>query len=65
MTVGATTLGPLAVVLMAIGPTAVTAGPLSAWSLVVIVGWLVVVALVWLLLFAYGRNRNGNRAPEP
>ncbi|WP_276298954.1 hypothetical protein [Halorussus lipolyticus] len=46
-------------------PIAVTAGPISAWSLVAIVGWLVVVALVWLLFFAYGRNRGGdNRKTE-
>ncbi|WP_321112153.1 hypothetical protein [Halorussus salinisoli] len=35
----------------------VPAGPLSAWSLVAVVGWLVVVALVWLLFVAYGRNQ--------
>ncbi|MFC4447557.1 hypothetical protein [Halorussus aquaticus] len=35
----------------------VAAGPLSAWSLVVVIGWVVVVVLVWALLFAYGRDR--------
>ena len=64
MTLEPMTLGAMAVDSATVGPAVVTAGPLSAWSLVVIVGWLVVVALVWLLLFAYGRNRSGG-APEP
>ena len=34
----------------------VTAGPLSTWSLVVLVGWIAVVLFVWLLLFAHGRQ---------
>jgi len=42
----------------------VTAGPLSMWSLVAIVGWIAVVVLVWLLFFAYGRSRRGSRTSE-
>ncbi|WP_166035430.1 hypothetical protein [Halorussus pelagicus] len=40
----------------ATGVSAVAAGPISAWSILVVVGWLVVVALVWALVFAYGRR---------
>ncbi|WP_435176183.1 hypothetical protein [Halorussus sp. AFM4] len=40
----------------------VTAGPLSAWSVVAVVGWLVVVVLVWALFYAYGREqKRGSR----
>jgi hypothetical protein len=42
----------------------VTAGPLSAWSLLAIVGWIAVVALVWLLFFAYGRSQRGSQTAE-
>ena len=34
----------------------VPAGPLSVWSLVAVVGWAVVLVVVWLLLVAHGRN---------
>lgn len=36
----------------------VTAGPLSAWSVIAVVGWLVVVAVVWALFYAYGQGQN-------
>ncbi len=43
-------------------PLAVAAGPVSAWSVAVVVGWLVVVLLVWSLFYAYGRaNRRTSR----
>jgi len=43
-------------------PLTVAAGPVSAWSVVAVVGWLVVVVLVWLLFYAYGRtNRRTSR----
>lgn len=44
-------------------PLMVAAGPVSAWSVAVVVGWLVVVILVWLLFYAYGRANR--RTPRP
>ena len=38
---------------------AVTAGPLSMWTVVLLAGWLAVVAFVWLLLVASGRASPG------
>ncbi|UPV75147.1 hypothetical protein M0R89_03535 [Halorussus limi] len=57
MTVGT---GPVAA---GIDPLAVAAGPVSAWSVAAVVGWLVVVVLVWLLFFAYGRGKR--QTPRP
>lgn len=34
----------------------VPAGPLSVWSLVAVIGWASVLVVVWLVLFAYGRD---------
>jgi hypothetical protein len=44
-------------------PLVVAAGPVSAWSVAVVVGWLGVVILVWLLFYAYGRNNRGTSRP--
>ncbi|WP_255457534.1 MULTISPECIES: hypothetical protein [Halorussus] len=39
-----------------------TAGPLTPWSVVAVVGWLVCVVVVWVLFYAYGRSqKRGSR----
>jgi hypothetical protein len=44
---------------LAVAVPAVTAGPLSMWTVLMLVGWIAVVGVVWLLLIAYGRTTPG------